>query len=71
MKEIIKNILKFLVLYLIYLILTLIIFHIFGFYNFGDVPTKLVMARILGFPFILSIATIVFMKAINKLKQGE
>ena len=71
MNRIIKSILKFLILYLIYLVLTLIIFHIFGLYNFADIPTKLVMVRILGLPFILSTATTIFTKSINKLKQGE
>lgn len=71
MKEFLKKFLTFLVLYLVYLILTLIIFHILGLYNFGDIPTKLVIGRILGLPFILSVATSIFYKAIKNLKQGE
>ena len=61
--------LKIVGIYIIYLLLTLIIFYITGLYIWTTPPTRVVLGRIIGLPFILTISTSVFIKIINKLKK--
>lgn len=70
MNTIIKNILKIVGLYVGYLILTIIIFYITGMYIWTTPPTKLVLMRILVFPILLSLATILFNWTIKKIKNS-
>lgn len=69
MNKILKEILKTIGFYVGYLLLTIIFFYIFGLYIWTTPPTKLVLTRIIGFPFILTIATEVFIILIKKLKK--
>ncbi|MDE5540001.1 MAG: hypothetical protein K2J20_05900 [Bacilli bacterium] len=71
MNKILKEILKVIGIYGGYLLLTIIFFYIFGLYVWTTPPTKLVLARMIGFPFILTIATEVFIILINKLKKED
>lgn len=69
MNKDLKEILKAIGIYVGYLLLTIVFFYIFGLYIWTTPPTKLVLARMIGFPFILTIATEVFIILINKLKR--
>lgn len=69
MNKVMKEILKAFGIYVGYLLLTIIIFYIFGLYIWTTPPTKLVLARMIGFPFILTISTEVFIILINRLKK--
>lgn len=69
MNKILKEILKAIGIYAGYLLLTIVFFYIFGLYIWTTPPTKLVLARMIGFPFILTIATEVFIILIRKLKK--
>lgn len=64
-----KNVLKCIGVYFGYLLLTLLVFYVFGVYVWNQPPTKLVFARIIAFPFILTLATEVFIILIKKLKK--
>lgn len=64
MNKVLKGILKTIGIYVGYLLLTLVFF-----YMWTALPTRLVLARIIGFPFILTIATEVFIILIKKLKK--
>lgn len=68
MNKVLKEILKAIGIYVGYLLLTIVFFYIFGLYIWTTPPTKLVLARMIGFPFILTIATEVFI-IIKKLKK--
>lgn len=69
MNKILKEILKAIGIYVGYLLLTIVFFYIFGLYIWTTPPTKLVLVRMIGFPFILTIATKVFIVLIKKLKK--
>ncbi len=69
MNKILKKILKAIGIYVGYLLLTVLFFYIFGLYIWTTPPTKLVLTRMLAFPFILSIATEIFFILIKKLKK--
>ncbi len=69
MNKVLKEILKAIGIYIGYLILTILFFYIFGLYVWTTPPTKLVLVRMIGFPFILTIATEVFIILIKKLKK--
>ena len=71
MNTIIKNIFKTIGLYVGYLILVVIIFYITGMYIWTTPPTKLVLMRILVFPIFLSLATILFIWIIKRLKVNK
>lgn len=64
-----KEILKAIGIYFGYLILMVIIFYILGLYIWTTPPTKLVLARMIVFPLILTISTEVFIILIKKLKK--
>lgn len=69
MNNIIKNILKIIGAYVGYLILTVIVFYIIGMYVWNTPPTKLVLMRMLIFPIFLTLATIIFIKVIKRIKK--
>ncbi len=69
MNKVLKEILKTIGIYIGYLLLTIVFFYIFGLYIWTTPPTKLVLARMIGFPLILTIATEVFIILIKKLKK--
>lgn len=69
MNKVFKEILKAIGIYVGYLLLTIVFFYIFGLYIWTTPPTKLVLVRMIGFPFILTIATEVFIILIKKLKK--
>lgn len=69
MNKVMKEILKAIGIYVGYLLLTIVFFYIFGLYIWTTPPTKLVLARMTGFPFILTIATEVFIILIKKLRK--
>lgn len=69
MNKVFKEILKVIGIYVGYLLLTIVFFYIFGLYIWTTPPTKLVLVRMIGFPFILTIATEVFIILIKKLKK--
>lgn len=69
MNKFLQEILKAIGIYVGYLLLTIVFFYIFGLYIWTTPPTKLVLARMIGFPFILTIATEVFIILIKKLKR--
>lgn len=69
MNKVLKEILKAIGIYVGYLLLTIVFFYIFGLYIWTTPPTKLVLARMIGFPFILTIATEVFIILIKKSKK--
>ncbi len=69
MNKVLKEILKTIGIYIGYLLLTIVFFYIFGLYIWTTPPTKLVLARMIGFPFILTIATEIFIIFIRKLKK--
>ncbi len=69
MNKILKKTLKAIGIYVGYLLLVIIFFYIFGLYIWTTTPTKLVLARMIGFPFILTMATEVFIILIKKLKK--
>lgn len=71
MNKVLKEILKALGIYIGYLLLTIIFFYIFGLYIWITPPTKLVLARMICFPLILTIATEVFIILIKKLKTNH
>ena len=64
-----KEILKTIGIYVGYLLLIIVIFYVFGLYIWTTPPTKLVLARMIGFSFILTVATEVFIMFIKKLKK--
>lgn len=70
MNKISKEILKAIGIYIGYLLLTIIVFYIFGLYVWNQPPTELVLARMIVFPFILTIATEFFIILIKKLKSN-
>ena len=67
--KVLKGILKAIGIYIGYLLLAIAFFYIFGLYIWTTLPTKLVLVRMVGFPFILTIATEVFIILIKKLKK--
>lgn len=69
MNKVFKEILKVIGIYVGYLLLTIAFFYILGLYIWATPPTKLVLARMISFPFILTIATEVFIILIKKLKK--
>lgn len=69
MNKILKEILKVIGIYVGYFLLTIGFFYIFGLYIWTTPPTKLVLARMIGLPFILTIATEIFIILIQKLKK--
>ncbi len=69
MNKVIKNILKFIGIYVGYLVLTIIAFYITGMYIWTTPPTKLVLTRMLVFPVFLTLATIIFILMIKKFKK--
>lgn len=69
MNKIIKNILKIIGIYAGYLILTLIIFYFTGMYVWNQAPTKLVLMRILVFPILLTLITLIVIWLIKKMKK--
>lgn len=69
MNKVLKGLLKEIGIYVVYLLLTIIFFYIFGLYIWTTPPTKLVLARMIGFPFILTIATETFIILIKKLQK--
>lgn len=69
MNKVLKEILKTIGIYVGYLLLTIVFFYIFGLYVWNQPPTKLVLARMMGFPFILTIATEIFIVLTKKLKN--
>lgn len=69
MNKVLKEILKAIGIYVGYLLLTIVFFYIFGLYIWTTPPTKLVLARMICFPFILTIATEIFIILIKKLKE--
>ena len=71
MNKVLKEILKVLGIYIGYLLLTILFFYIFGLYVWNQPPTKLVLARMVSFPLILTIATEVFIILIKKLKTNH
>ncbi|MBP3920003.1 MAG: hypothetical protein J6D28_00390 [Bacilli bacterium] len=69
MNRVIKSILKIIGIYIGYLVLTVVVFYITGMYIWTTPPTKLVLTRMLVFPVFLTLATIMFILIINKLKK--
>lgn len=69
MNKVLKEILKLVCIYVGYLLLTIIFFYIFGLYVWNQPPTKLVLARMIGFPFVITIATEIFIVPTKKLKK--
>ena len=69
MNKVLKGILKAIGIYVGYLLITIAFFYIFGLYIWTTLPTKLVLVRMVCFPFILKIATEVFIILIKKLKK--
>lgn len=67
--KVLKGILKAIGIYIGYLLLAIAFFYIFGLYIWTTPPTKLVLVRMVGFPFILTIATEVFIIFVKKLKK--
>lgn len=65
----IKNILKLIGTYILYLLLTIIIFKITGMYSWSTPPTRLVLLRMLIFPILLTILSIIFIKLIKYLRN--
>ena len=59
MNENLNKLLKVVGIYVGYLLLTIIIFYALGLYVFNMPPTKLVLIRIVIFPTILTLITIV------------
>lgn len=71
MNELIKSILKLIGAYILYAVLTIIVFYITGLYIWTTPPTKLVLIRMLVFPFILTLATYLFIWIVKKAKNNK
>lgn len=69
MNKTIKSLFKIIGIYGGYLILTLIMFYFTGIYVWNQVPTKLVLLRMLVFPIFLTLATIIFVLFIKEKKK--
>ena len=69
MNKVLKGILKAIGIYVGYLLITIAFFYILGLSIWTTLPTKLVLVRMVCFPFILTIATEVFIILIKKLKK--
>lgn len=69
MNKAMKNILKVIGIYVGYLVLIIISFYITGMYIWATPPTKLVLMRMLIFPIFLTLATILFIWIIKKIKK--
>lgn len=66
MKKIIKNALLFLGLYILCFALNTFVFVTFGYYHWGDIPTQVVLFRMLLFPLVLDIILFIIIKLIRK-----
>lgn len=69
MNENLNKLLKVVGIYVGYLLLTIIIFYALGLYVFNMLPTKLVLIRIVIFPTILTLITIVLISLIKNHKN--
>ena len=69
MNENLNKLLKVVGIYVGYLLLTIIIFYELGLYVFNMPPTKLVLIRIVIFPTILTLITIVLISLIKNHKN--
>lgn len=69
MNENLNKLLKVVGIYVGYLLLTIIIFYALGLYVFNMPPTKLVLIRIVIFPTILTLITIVLISLIKNHKN--
>ncbi len=69
MNKNLNKLLKVMGIYVGYLLLTIIIFYALGLYVFNMSPTKLVLIRILIFPTILTLITIVLISSIKNHKN--
>lgn len=69
MNKNLNKLLKVVGIYAGYLILTIIIFYALGLYVFNMPPTKLVLIRIVIFPTILTLITIVLISSIKNHKN--
>lgn len=69
MNKNLNKLLKVVGIYVGYLILTIIIFYALGLYVFNMPPTKLVLIRIVIFPTILTLITIVLISSIKNHKN--
>ena len=69
MNKNLNKLLKVVGIYAGYLILTIIIFYALGLYVFNMPPTKLVLIRIVIFPTILTLITIVLINSIKNHKN--
>lgn len=69
MNKNLNKLLKVVGIYVGYLILTIIIFYALGLYVFNMPPTKLVFIRIVIFPTILTLITIVLINSIKNHKN--
>ena len=69
MNKNLNKLLKVMGIYVGYLLLTIIIFYALGLYVFNMPPTKLVLIRIVIFPTILTLITIVLINSIKNHKN--